>query len=91
MSTPVFIPAPPDLAAVDQYVHAVSGRLISVRVVGFQVLDGAIEALTWPAIAPGSGWEKIEDLGNGYVGAAGRQALNAQDLATGIRVGRPVR
>ena len=56
MPTPAvtIIPAPSDLES-DQYVHGISGRVISVRVIGFKITGDDIEAITWPVITPGSG------------------------------------
>lgn len=86
---PVYLPAPPDMES-DQFVHGVTGALITVRVIGFKVTGDEIEPISWPTIAPGSGWEKIHDLGNGYVAAHGRQARNAVDLGNAIKNRRPI-
>ena len=91
MPTPAvtIIPAPSDLES-DQYVHGISGRVISVRVIGFKITGDDIEAITWPVITPGSGWEKIESEANGYFSAHGRQGLNVTDLGNAIKNRRPV-
>ncbi len=81
------IPAPPDMEA-DQYIHRLSGALVVSRIVGFRVSDSGAEPIAFPALT-GDQWEKIIDLGNGYVSAFGRQARNATDLSNAIRVGRP--
>lgn len=91
MPTPAvtIIPAPSDLES-DQYVHGISGRVISVRVIGFKITGDDIEALTFPVIPDNHGWDKVKSLGNGYVTAHGRQALNSEDLSNAIRNKRPV-
>lgn len=84
---PVYLPAPPDMEA-DQFVHGVSGAVIAVHTIGFKITGDEIEPITWPT--PGPGWDKVQDLGNGYVTAHGRQARNATDLGNAIRNKRPV-
>ena len=88
-AAPVYLPAPPDMDG-EQFVHGVSGKLLTVRVIGFKITGDDIEAITWPVITPGSGWEKIESEANGYFSAHGRQGLNVTDLGNAIKNRRPV-
>lgn len=84
----VVISAPPDMEA-DQYIHRLSGALVTSRIVGFRVSDSGAEPIAFPALT-GDQWEKITDLGNGYCTAFGRQARNATDLSNAIKNKRPV-
>ena len=88
-AAPVYLPAPPDMDG-EQFVHGVSGKLLTVRVIGFKITGDDIEALTFPVIPDNHGWDKVKSLGNGYVTAHGRQALNSEDLSNAIRNKRPV-
>ena len=87
-TAPTIVTAPSDIEAA-QYIHSLTGALVTVRVIAFRITDEGAEPITFPNISDDK-WAEVQSLGNGYVAAHGRQALNATDLSNAIRNKRPV-
>lgn len=82
---PVIVPAPADIEG-KQFVHSVSGALVTAKPVAFRVRGDVAEPIWWPQLD--DGWAEVIRLPSGYWAACGRQALNISSLCSAIKTGR---